>query len=63
LTGINFFLCCQRIFPLFAVKLGHFIINDFFTYYKHAKKSENEEKGKIVFSIGNWSPKGSENLC
>ncbi len=28
----NFFLCYQRIFPVFDVKLGHFTISTFFLY-------------------------------
>jgi len=39
---INFFLCLRIIFPFFAAKLGHFIINYFFlcvkkTQIKHQK--------------------------
>jgi len=44
----TFFLCCQRISPFFAAKLGHFTISDFFYMLQNTqtkqRKSENKEK-------------------
>jgi len=48
----TFFICWWRIFPIFAAKLGHFIINDFFLYVTNTQtklwKLENEEKKVLL---------------